>query len=97
MDKSTFVAKLNHEWSTVPRWQGIERPYSAEDVWRLRGSIEVEYSVAKLGADRRGCRGRVRRPAARVRDHERHDRGRSCRSALRGPARFCQEVRPPGG
>jgi len=52
MDKSTFVAKLTQEWKTSKRWQGIERTYSAEDVWRLRGSIEVEYSVARLGANR---------------------------------------------
>ena len=32
------------------RYEGIERPYSAEDVWRLRGSFDIEYSLANLGA-----------------------------------------------
>jgi len=52
MNKDAYVAKLTQEWKTATRWKGIERPYSAEDVWRLRGSIDVEYSVARLGADR---------------------------------------------
>src|SRR5260370_11732603 len=34
------------------RWQGIARPYSAEDVSRLRGSITIEYTLARLGAER---------------------------------------------
>ena len=43
---------LTHEWNTHPRWQGITRPYSAEDVLRLRGSYKIEYSIAKMGAER---------------------------------------------
>ena len=34
------------------RWTGIERPYAADDVTRLRGSIEVEHTLARLGAER---------------------------------------------
>ena len=34
------------------RWKGIERPYSREDVQRLRGTVEVEHSLARLGAER---------------------------------------------
>src|SRR5256886_967881 len=34
------------------RWKGIERPYSAEDVRRLRGTVEVEHTLARLGAER---------------------------------------------
>ena len=45
------VAKLRAEWAT-PRWHGIERPYRPEDVLRLRGSIEVEHTLARLGAER---------------------------------------------
>jgi isocitrate lyase len=45
-------ACLNHEWTNNPRWQGIERPYTAEDVLRLRGSIHIEHSLARLGAER---------------------------------------------
>src|SRR5256714_10954208 len=34
------------------RWKGIERPYSGEDVRRLRGTVEVEHTLARLGAER---------------------------------------------
>jgi isocitrate lyase len=39
-------------WSNDPRWAGIARPYSYSDVLRLRGSIQIEYTLAKLGAER---------------------------------------------
>jgi isocitrate lyase len=39
-------------WSNDPRWDGVTRPYSYEDVLRLRGSIQIEYTLAKLGAER---------------------------------------------
>ena len=52
MDKETFVSKLTEEWKTSPRWEGIKRPYKAEDVHRLRGSVNVEHSLAKLGSTR---------------------------------------------
>jgi isocitrate lyase len=44
--------KLQKEWSESPRWRGIKRGYSAEDVVRLRGSFPVEYSLARRGADK---------------------------------------------
>jgi len=34
------------------RWQGVERPYSEADVARLRGSVKIEYSLARLGAEK---------------------------------------------
>jgi isocitrate lyase len=40
------------EWQTNGRWDGIERPYSAEDVVALRGSIHVEHTLARVGAER---------------------------------------------
>src|SRR5216684_4294108 len=43
---------LNYEWANNPRWKGIERPYTAEDVLRLRGSVQVEHTLARLGAER---------------------------------------------
>src|SRR5690349_564469 len=46
---STRLASL---WQTDPRWRGIARTYSAEDVVRLRGTIAVEHTLARLGADR---------------------------------------------
>ncbi|HEV2991151.1 MAG TPA: isocitrate lyase [Candidatus Angelobacter sp.] len=44
--------QLERNWKTDPRWQGITRPYSAQDVVRLRGTIHIEYSLARLGAER---------------------------------------------
>jgi isocitrate lyase len=44
--------QMTADWKSNPRWQGITRPYSVEDVERLRGSIQVEYTLAKLGAER---------------------------------------------
>ncbi len=46
------AAELAYDWQTNPRWQGITRPYSPEDVVRLRGSIKIEYTLAEMGAKR---------------------------------------------
>jgi isocitrate lyase len=43
---------LTYEWKNNPRWRGVERPYTAEDVLRLRGSIQIEHTLARLGAER---------------------------------------------
>ena len=43
---------LEHQWATSARWRGIIRPYSAADVYRLRGSITIEHTLASLGAQR---------------------------------------------
>jgi isocitrate lyase len=43
---------LNYDWATNPRWKGVERPYTAEDVLRLRGSIFIEHTLARMGAER---------------------------------------------
>src|SRR5437879_771602 len=43
---------LNYDWATNPRWKGVERPYTAEDVLRLRGSIHIEHTLARMGAER---------------------------------------------
>ncbi|MGH9761260.1 MAG: isocitrate lyase, partial [Blastocatellia bacterium] len=45
-------ANVENEWRTSSRWSGIERPYSSADVDRLRGSIHVEHTLARLGAER---------------------------------------------
>jgi isocitrate lyase len=45
-------AAIERDWETNPRWAGIERPYSAADVVRLRGTIRVEHSIARRGAER---------------------------------------------
>ena len=51
-EKDEFVARLEEEWRESPRWQGIRRPYRPADVWKLRGSVEIEYTLAKRGARR---------------------------------------------
>ena len=42
--------QLRHDWNSNPRWAGIVRGYSADEVVRLRGTVPVEHSLAKLGA-----------------------------------------------
>ena len=46
------VEELANSWKADIRWQGVKRPYGAEDVFKLRGSIQVEYTLARLGAER---------------------------------------------
>src|ERR1700716_4618768 len=43
---------LNYDWATNSRWKGVERPYTAEDVLRLRGSVHIEHTLARMGAER---------------------------------------------
>jgi isocitrate lyase len=43
---------LTNEWKSDPRWQGITRGYRAEDVLRLRGTVQVEHTLARLGAEK---------------------------------------------
>jgi isocitrate lyase len=47
-----MIFELEERWEQEPRWREIERPYSAEDVIRLRGSIAVEYTLARRGAEK---------------------------------------------
>ena len=43
---------LEHQWATDPRWRGIKRDYSASDVIALRGSAQIEHTLARVGAQR---------------------------------------------
>ncbi|MBX9608916.1 MAG: isocitrate lyase [Gammaproteobacteria bacterium] len=55
MSMSSFeeqAKQLKQDWATNPRWKGITRPYSAEDVVRLRGSVMVEHTLARRGAEK---------------------------------------------
>ena len=52
MERQEFITTLQREWATDSRWEGITRPYGAGDVHRLRGSIDIEYTLARLGAAR---------------------------------------------
>jgi isocitrate lyase len=45
-------AQLDKNWATDPRWKGINRTYTARDVLRLRGTVHIEHSLARLGAER---------------------------------------------
>jgi isocitrate lyase len=47
-----MIFELEERWEQDPRWRGIERPYSAEDVIRLRGSITIEQTLARRGAEK---------------------------------------------
>ena len=46
------IAALEKDWATNPRWKGIKRSYTAADVVRLRGSIPIEHTLAKRGAEK---------------------------------------------
>jgi len=52
MNRDAFISEQERGWSTEQRWAGITRPYRAADVWRLRGSLPIEHSLAKHGAAR---------------------------------------------
>ena len=43
---------IEADWATNPRWAGVERPYTAADVVALRGSVAVEHTLGRLGAER---------------------------------------------
>ncbi len=45
-------ARLRKDWAENPRWKGIERSYTAEDVVRLRGSLHIEHTLARRGAEK---------------------------------------------
>lgn len=50
--RETDIRQLQKEWAENPRWQGIKRNYSAEDVVRLRGSLVEEHTLARRGAEK---------------------------------------------
>ncbi|MBO1582940.1 isocitrate lyase [Bacillus sp. XF8] len=50
--KNERVQKLQESWELDERWKGVTRPYSAEDVIRLRGSIDIEHTLARKGAEK---------------------------------------------
>jgi isocitrate lyase len=43
--------KISYRLDYKPRWNGIERPYTAEEVVKLQGSYQIEHSVARIGAN----------------------------------------------
>ncbi len=52
LTRAEQIAALEKDWKENPRWKGITRPYSAEDVVRLRGSVMPELTLAKMGAEK---------------------------------------------
>lgn len=52
MSKRNDADQLQRDWADSPRWAGITRPYLAEEVIRLRGSVQVEHTLARLGAEK---------------------------------------------
>ncbi|MTI39959.1 isocitrate lyase [Fulvivirga lutimaris] len=52
MTKEDQIEILYNDWMTNPRWKNVKRPYIAEDVVKLRGSVIVEHTLAKLGAEK---------------------------------------------
>lgn len=46
------IDHLAHEWKTNPRWKETQRPYSAEDVVKLRGTLKIDYPLARRGAEK---------------------------------------------
>ena len=52
VSKQQFVSELDMRWRNERRWQGITRPYTPEDVYRLRGTLPLAYTLASHGAAR---------------------------------------------
>ncbi len=55
MNESTNVGtiiEMEREWTENPRWKGVERPYDAAEVHRLRGTLQVEHTLARHGAEK---------------------------------------------
>ncbi|MGV2481803.1 UNVERIFIED_CONTAM: isocitrate lyase, partial [Salmonella enterica subsp. enterica serovar Weltevreden] len=46
------IKSLEKDWATNPRWKGVKRGYSAADVVRLRSNVQIEYTLAKQGAEK---------------------------------------------
>jgi len=52
MKRAERVANMQQDWKTNERWKGIERPYSAEEVAKMQGSVVLEYTLGQMGARR---------------------------------------------
>ena len=50
--RAAAARQLQMDWNSNRRWSGVERPYSADDVVKLRGSVQLEYTLARRGSDR---------------------------------------------
>jgi isocitrate lyase len=52
MSQPRSASEIQAGWANDPRWKGVRRSYTAEDVVKLRGSVAVEHTLARLGAER---------------------------------------------
>ncbi len=52
MTREQAIEQIEKDWATNPRWAGITRPYTASEVINLRGSVQIEYTLAKNGAEK---------------------------------------------
>jgi isocitrate lyase len=52
MSRDEQIKALEKDWATNPRWKGVKRGYTAADVVRLRGSLAIEYTLARKGAEK---------------------------------------------
>jgi isocitrate lyase len=51
-ERTQEIQSLEQDWTSNPRWQGVQRGYGAEDVVRLRGSLRIEHTLARRGAEK---------------------------------------------
>src|SRR6516164_3828851 len=52
MNRELESQRLRKDWSETPRWKGVKHGYTAEDVHRLRGSVHIEHTLARRGAEK---------------------------------------------
>ena len=52
MQREEQIKALETEWAESPRWKGVQRDYCAEDVVKLRGSVLIEHTLARVGAEK---------------------------------------------
>jgi isocitrate/methylisocitrate lyase len=52
LSRDLEVQRIKKDWTENPRWNGVKRGYTAEDVYRLRGSLQVEHTLARRGAEK---------------------------------------------
>ena len=52
MNRQDQIKQLESEWAKGPRWKGVERGYTAEDVVKLRGTVQIEHTLARRGSEK---------------------------------------------
>src|SRR5690606_15881663 len=52
MKNQEQIRQIEKDWLENPRWTGVQRPYSAEEVLKLRGSYQLDYTIAKLMSEK---------------------------------------------